>query len=70
MRTGFEMKVNLLLRHTSANMDCCQHAHFYICSVVFDYTQIPLSPLAELQIIALFGNKYAHKGIVYLVCRV
>lgn len=70
VRMGFEKKVNLSLRHTFTNMDCCQHVHFHICSVVFDYTQIPLSPLAELQIMALFENKYAHNGIVYLVWRV
>lgn len=65
------MKVSLAVRHTSTNVDFCQHIHFYICSVIFDQTQIPLSPLAELQIISLFGNKYAHKGIVYLlVCSV
>lgn len=65
------MKVNLVVRHISTNMDCCQRIRFYICSVIFDYTQIPVSLLSELQIMSLFGNKYAHKGILYLlVCSV
>lgn len=60
------MKVNLVVRHTPLRC-CCQHIRFYICSVLFDCTQIPISPLAELQVMSLFGNLYAHKGIVHIV---
>lgn len=63
------MKVNLVVRHTSTNVDCCPHICFYICSVIFDYTQIPLSPLAELQIMSLLGSKYT-KAFCTFLCAV